>query len=393
MIFSKNKDIRVFNIETHSPEWYNFRSIGINDFAGGTGGSEISHILGLSDYTPSVVKLFHQKVGTMPLSFDDNEPMFHGRLQESTVANLWRFYDDTEDGYMNRYTEYINTKDESNIVRQNKHVGGYITNKKYPYIFVSLDYLAINSFPIIDSVNNLFSAGEIIPYFPVECKTLSEYVYKDWKESIPNSYIIQTNMQMMVLDVQYAEVAAIIGGNKFRVFPIERDDSICNTVFNINKKFWENHVLPAREIFKEYLKAKSLGDKTAALNLYSQIQRYEPIIDSSKAYKEEATEMHSAEYEEVIGNETIKNNILMSKLYGEFISLLNKRKDEYDNKIKQAFIQEHCEKITFDECGSIRFFLAKGKTNKQLDFKKFKLSPKEAEIKDYIKGIKKEKFY
>ena len=33
------------------------------------------------------------------------------------------------------------------------------------------------------------------------------------------------------------------------------------------------------KIFKEYLKVKSLGDKTAALNLYSQIKRYEPIID------------------------------------------------------------------------------------------------------------------
>lgn len=387
-----NKDIKVFKIKTHSPEWYKFRAIGTDNFIGGTGGSEISHILGLSDYTPSVVKLFHQKVGTMPLSDIDNEPMFHGRLQEDTVAKLWQFYDGTENGYMERYKNYLLTKDKNNIIRKNKHVGGYITNKKYPYIFISLDYISENSFPIIDSQYGLFSSGEIIKYFPVECKTLSEYVYKDWEASIPDSYIIQVNMQMMVLDVQYAEVAAIIGGNKFRVFPIERNDNICNSVFNTNKKFWENHVLPARKVFEEYKKAKQ-SNSSSARSLYAEIQKYEPIIDSSKAYSEEATEMHEADFDVVLADDETFEYALHCGLYSDIISELKKIKEGYDNKLKQKFVQEHCETISFDEDGSIRYFLAKGKNNKQLDFKRFKVKPEEDEIKKWIKGIKAKSFY
>ena len=55
------------HVEPHSADWYKFRSVGLNDFVGGTGASEIGIILGQSHYNPTAMELFHHKVETKKL--------------------------------------------------------------------------------------------------------------------------------------------------------------------------------------------------------------------------------------------------------------------------------------------------------------------------------------
>jgi putative phage-type endonuclease len=79
----------------HTPEWYSFRKNGI-------GGSEIGTILGLNKYD-TVVRVFHEKAGTVEPRKEDNQFMFWGREMEDKIADIWRYYDGTDDGYIENY--------------------------------------------------------------------------------------------------------------------------------------------------------------------------------------------------------------------------------------------------------------------------------------------------
>lgn len=77
----------------------------------------------------------------------------------------------------------------------------------------------------------------------LEIKTAGEFAKKDWgmpgSDIIPETYNLQVQHYMAVLDLPYADVAALIGGRDFRIYHIERNDLIINYLIQREGEFWE----------------------------------------------------------------------------------------------------------------------------------------------------------
>lgn len=85
----------------------------------------------------------------------------------------------------------------------------------------------------------------------LECKNVSAYKAKEWKDSLPMEYLLQVQHSLAVSGAQVAYVAALIGGNTFVSYPdfehlrIERNDSLIRDMIELESDFWKNHVLAA----------------------------------------------------------------------------------------------------------------------------------------------------
>lgn len=63
---------------------------------------------------------------------------------------------------------------------------------------------------------------------------------------LPAHVEVQVQWQLEVCDVERADVAALLGGTDFRIYPVERDRELGADLLALGEDFWINHVL-ARE--------------------------------------------------------------------------------------------------------------------------------------------------
>src|SRR5690606_30783967 len=78
----------------------------------------------------------------------------------------------------------------------------------------------------------------------LECKTTSAFNAGEWKnDEIPAPYIVQCQHYMAVTGYSAWWIAVLIGGNKFVYKRIERDDELIEQLIELEKDFWENHVM------------------------------------------------------------------------------------------------------------------------------------------------------
>lgn len=383
-------------IESHTDDWYKFRSVGLGDFKGGTGASEVGIILGQSHYRPTLMELFHYKVGTEVRELSDSERMFHGRNQESYIGRLWQCWDGTPTGYVENYNNYMNevkkvngedfllddvedlkliiesrTKANDFLVRKNERLPAYITHPKHPYLFASLDFISAPNQMAFTS-GKRFSAGEVLPFqFPIECKTIDKDAARSLEFSFPDQYVSQLNLQMLLTDSYYGEIAVLSGGNKFEVFSYERNDYICEIIKKRNDDFWENRILPAREYLAQAIANPKKHDYYMGL-----IQRLEPLPDANPAYRIALSEKHEKELDKINGNQDWYNYLVEYLKVDNDVKVATEKKQLYRNNITKWFVDNKCEVIDFGADGSIKYSLKNGATNKELSTRSFKVKLK-----------------
>lgn len=80
----------------------------------------------------------------------------------------------------------------------------------------------------------------------LEVKNRNEYAKDDFGEEdsdeLPLPIVAQVTWQMMVRDVQWADVAVLIGGNKLRIYTVYRDRWLEGRVFAKVEAFWFGNV-------------------------------------------------------------------------------------------------------------------------------------------------------
>lgn len=333
--------INRFIIETHTQEWYNFRTVGIKEYAGGIGASEIGIILGINPYQPTLMELYHHKVGTEIPGRNLNEYMFHGLGLEDYVAQLWQYWDGSSDGYM---SNYINGVKKRTMHRYN----GYVVNDKYPWLFASLDR-------VMRSKQVKLIRGEITDReCPIECKNLSHYQSRLWIEGIPPYYIAQVNQQMLVTDTTYCEIAVLKDGRKFDVIPVERSAKICKQIIERSYEFWQT-ILTARKAFKERRLAERAGKYDEARLQEATIQRLEPLPDDNEGYKEYFSEQFLKEVNSMEGTEDDFLRIKSVLAINGIMKGLTKIKRLHANMITNTMVKSGVEKLTFGKSGFITF--------------------------------------
>ncbi|ARN31396.1 TPA: YqaJ viral recombinase family protein [Acinetobacter baumannii] len=186
----------------------------------GIGGSDVAAILGFSPYK-SPYQLWLDKTGRSEQS-EQNESAHFGNLLEDVVA------------------KEFSRRSGMKVQR----VKQQLFLKDHPWALGNIDRAVIN--PEI-SGNVRFKDGALTTDQLLECKTASEYMSKLFGEQdtdqIPDYYLTQCLWYLMITGCQVIHLAVLIGGNKFRMYRIERDEDLIKSIFNQVKAFWFKHVL------------------------------------------------------------------------------------------------------------------------------------------------------
>ena len=81
----------------------------------------------------------------------------------------------------------------------------------------------------------------------LEIKTSSAFKTADWgaedTDEIPLEYIAQVQWYMEIFNVDFACIAVLIGGNRYRQFRVEKDLELIRTMLEKARHFWEENIL------------------------------------------------------------------------------------------------------------------------------------------------------
>jgi len=82
----------------------------------------------------------------------------------------------------------------------------------------------------------------------LEVKTAGVYGGSDFGEpgtdQVPADYLLQVQHQLGVTGHDRADLAVLIGGQKFAIYEIERDDALIGNLFLAEREFWKAYVEP-----------------------------------------------------------------------------------------------------------------------------------------------------
>ncbi len=174
-------------------EWLQCRREGI-------GGSDVSIIAGLNKYK-SIYELWQEKLGELPLKETESEIAYWGTVLENVVKQE----------FIKRTGLKVRAK---NMILQ---------HEKYPFMIADVDGV------VRDSNGNLCI---------FEAKTAIEYKKEVWEQGIPEEYQLQVQHYLAVTGYKKAYIAALVGGNKFYLKEIERDEEMIELIIAMEEKFW-----------------------------------------------------------------------------------------------------------------------------------------------------------
>jgi putative phage-type endonuclease len=185
--------ILVATKEMTRDEWLDWRKHGI-------GGSDASAVAGLNPYK-SPVQVYLEKIGDMEIE-EAGESAYWGTMLEDMVA------------------QEFSKRTGMKVQRKN----AILQHPEYQHMIANIDRLIV---------------GEDKPGI-LECKTANAWSGKDWEEGkIPPQYIIQVQHYLAVTGYEYAYIAALVGGQKFFYYKIDRDQELIDYLVKIESVFWQ----------------------------------------------------------------------------------------------------------------------------------------------------------
>ena len=356
--YNNNPDIIGFDIPTHSDDWFKFRTTGIPElYEGGFGASEIATVCGKTSpkYGKIIPVLLNEKAGiTLPERIM-NEHMLSGILAEPIISDRWNYHDGTDKGYLDNY---MNKK----RIRECREVDMYLVNKRFPWLFASLDR------SILANQGGLMRAGQMLKEeHPLELKQLSYFAAQTWDNKIPPQYIYQINQQMMICNVEYAELAVLQDGYSFKVYPFELNGVICQEILEKSYQQWQA-VLQMRELNTKKLYYIDNNQSFKAQEVQAELDSMIPEPDASEGWKDFLNERLIVEKEEFEGTTKhflwavarTKAKYAMKKLES-FIDLI-------DNKMRAVFVANNAEVMVFKDLGRIKYTRVAGRAAPQFNY-------------------------
>lgn len=163
------------------------------------GSSDSPAILGVSPFT-TPIDAWQRKLGLAPEQ-EENEAMRWGKLLEPLILQ-----------------EYTAATGRAMAETQR-----FVRHPEYPWMTATIDGLTTD--------------GRI-----VEVKTTSAWA-REWGEEdtdqVPESYLVQVHHQMACTGVGEADVAVLIGGQRFRLYKVERNADLVELIEAKCAEFWE----------------------------------------------------------------------------------------------------------------------------------------------------------
>jgi predicted phage-related endonuclease len=230
------------------------------------GGSEVAVIMGLSEYK-SAGSLFYEFIGLKQNLTKANEHMFRGTVFEDTIINeYWKYYDPNSD--LNDPKALINDLMENHqkgkVIREAIPLHSTVINKKYKHLLANVDSLIAE-----DTLGVL------------EIKSMYATAADRYEAGIPTQYIIQPQVYMMVLGLEYSEVFMLLDSTMPRCKRIKANKEIQENINEMVNDFC-GRVMEAR-------KAIALcHDEEEAWAIAATL---EPDLEETPAYKQHLKEI------------------------------------------------------------------------------------------------------
>ena len=183
--------------EMSRQEWLQQRSKGI-------GGSDCSVIMGDNPWK-SKFELWKEKTGQKELVEEENDFLHFGTVLEPIVRD-----------------EFVR---RTGIKVRQKHQ--ILQSEKYPWMLANLDGVINEN-------------GERVIF---EAKTASAYKLEEWEQEVPREYYWQLQHYLCVTGYNKAYICALIGGNKFVIHEVYRNETDIERLVEAEKRFWIHNVL------------------------------------------------------------------------------------------------------------------------------------------------------
>lgn len=232
-------------------EWLQLRKTGI-------GGSDAGAICGLNPYS-SPMAVYRDKVGEVQGGEEGREAIRQGHDLEEYVAQ--RFMEET--GLRVRRSNYM------------------YRSREHPFMIADVDRLVTGE-----------DAG-------LECKTASAYNADKWKDGrIPLHYAMQCIHYMAVTGKKAWYLAVVILGQEFKYYRLAWDDGLINGLIEVERDFWENHVvsgdMPApdgskqcSEVLQQYFGTAKKGSMIELIGFDEKLARREEILSRIEELEKE----------------------------------------------------------------------------------------------------------
>ena len=307
-------------------EWVELRKSLV--FKGMVGGSDASTLLGINPWTSKITR-WNQSVGTANMKNIDNEVMFHGRLLEDYVADLWQYW--TGDP-----VEMINNYQSKTKLRKSIRRNSIFINPEYPFLFANIDRQ-------ITSHDTEEGKGIL------EIKTISGYNADKWEGGIPPYYIAQIQLYMLVLGYNYGQFAFLKDGRHMDVFTVEANPNIQATIVEEAFNFY-NSVQDARKIIEE-------GRPTNPTEAYRMISHLEPDIEDE--YKVDLDQFLSEKHKAMVDRVSIDSDDELKNLTREYVQarqeekLAKETKQLHMQQLKQIMLHRGAQEVDFGDSGKI----------------------------------------
>lgn len=243
-------------------EWLKYRQLGI-------GGSDASVIFGINPFR-SIHELWLEKTGQTEPEESENEYTHFGKILEPIVRQ--------------EFTRRTGLKVRAKNVM--------LQSIQYPFMLADLD--------------GVINENGSMAVF--EAKTASAYKKEIWEEKVPDEYILQVQHYMFVTGASHAYIAALVGGNHFFWYKVERNEKMIREIIEMEQAFWEEHVLNGVEPVPDGSAASSAYfNKKYAQSNGKVVQLSEDVIPICEKYDEISKKIKKLEAEKDAAANQIKN--------------------------------------------------------------------------------------
>jgi putative phage-type endonuclease len=177
----------------------------------GIGGSDIAAIVGMHKRTAFDVWL--EKTGQVePEDLSDIEEVEWGNLHEDTVAR--------------KYARVTN--------RRVRRVNQMLRHPELEFAIAHPDRLIIGEPGGLEIKTAGYWVGQTDAWGEI------------WTDQVPYGYNVQCQWYMGVTGRPWWDLAALIGGNRFKPYHLERDEELIAALFTRAAEFWYDYVLPKK---------------------------------------------------------------------------------------------------------------------------------------------------
>lgn len=311
-----NKNITLLKAVTRDI-WHQNRSRAV-------GASDVSTLFALNSFS-NIVELFWNKVRLTPPT-PHNENTYSGELHEELIMKNYFVYYDPNNPSPERMLQNAQAGTKLRKIQRFKRG---IFMKDVP-LSCTLDYLCCPD-----------------PFAPegaaVEIKNMLGHVVSRYESGIIPGHLLQVQAQLMCTGLRTAYLVYYIDGRFFRCYPIEASPEIQEQIYIRVKEFWNERVVPAREIWNDPL----MTEQEKMLKIY---EEYEPPIDPNAQDSLQA--FMNVRFKEI----TKKGKLMVTEEVQAFIDSYRQlrtmeteastSKDQYGNEIRSALIAHGCDEIS-----------------------------------------------